>query len=84
MSDELIERHRIAVATARLIEAGLVVGSEPVEGVCPCCEAIGQIAKRRLNTAYVSEECNWLISCEGCYQDGIEHFAELWDTYYHG
>lgn len=53
--------------------------------VCPCCEQLmPDVRKRRKNTAYVNDESNWLICCGACFQDMLEYYAELWDTYYYG
>ena len=81
------ERHHLAVTTARLVGAGLVIGQFLEESFCPCCgRQAFDVAKRRRNTAYCEsrEAENWLISCKECFVEDTEHFAELWDTYYAG
>jgi hypothetical protein len=39
--------------------------------------------KRRRNTAYADEECNWLNPCcDACYMEDHNHYADLWAGYY--
>jgi len=35
-----------------------------------------------MNTAYVNEESNWVTCCDECFAETVEHFADLWATYY--
>jgi len=42
------------------------------------------IKKRKLNTAYVDEEQNWIVSCKTVYEEAIEYYKERWDDYYSG
>jgi len=50
------------------------------------CEHCGRfsrnVRRRRLNTAYVDEESNWLFGCLECYDRATEYFEQLWDEYY--
>jgi hypothetical protein len=77
LNDEL-EKHHLNLVTASLVTSGLLISDLPVIQKCPCCEIEGVVTKRRLNTAYVHEESNWMTSCERCFQDTVEHFADLW------
>ena len=55
----------------------------PVFNECPCCGVVTtDVMIRRLNTAYVNDICNYLQSCESCYMDAYEYYADLWTTYY--
>ena len=88
-TEEVIRRHQINVGYRRMVEAGIeVAGNQPEERPthCPCCkrENNGDVANRRLNTAYVKDELNWLLSCFECHQEAVEQYKELWDTYHHG
>ena len=52
---------------------------------CPCCgDCSGTVERRRRNTAYVDDECNFLNSCQECKDLDDEQFAELWAEYYAG
>lgn len=52
-------------------------------GVCPCCKSyMPDIATRRINTAYVNDELNWQTSCGECFLETVDHYNELWDTYW--
>lgn len=68
--------------------AGTEVEVENLPPICPICNLPDYktgsqvIAKRRLNTAYVDDELNWLVSCLDCYNEQYEWYAELWDYYY--
>jgi hypothetical protein len=57
-------------------------------GFCSCCgtwfNKRGSINKRRLNTAYVEESSNWIISCEDCFNEGLTYYQERWDDYHRG
>jgi hypothetical protein len=54
-------------------------------GHCNCCGRYFMYPeRRRLNTAYVNEESNWLTSCQECYDEACDHYAELWNDYYGG
>ena len=41
-----------------------------------------EIQRRRLNTAYVNEESNWLTSCLDCFKETWDYYQELWDDFY--
>lgn len=52
---------------------------------CPCCgRYLEDVENRRLNTAYESEESNWILSCRECYDEAVAYYAEMWDEYYSG
>lgn len=40
------------------------------------------VKRRRLNTAYVDEESNYLTSCLSCYWETVDYYQDLWDDYY--
>ena len=67
---------------ARLISAGLNISTKERIRICPHCQHIGFVAKRRLNTAYADDASNWTVGCRECFQDAVDHFNELWETYY--
>lgn len=82
---EEIKRWRINTTTAHMVGAGLRIESPPQECVCPCCKTHkDDVATRRLNTAYAADESNWLESCGTCFEEAVEHYQDLWDTYYGG
>ena len=68
--------------------AGMQVNDEPLPYLCPRCgqpdydSGLAVIAKRRLNTSYVDDKNNWLISCVGCFEEIYEQYAEMWSEYY--
>ena len=76
-----------AQATIDFIEATLdtvdaVVGSSMK---CPCCEKeADEIERRRMNTAYVDDDSNWMISCLPCFDEMEEYWQERWDDYNRG
>lgn len=41
-----------------------------------------ELQRRRLNTAYVDEELNWMTSCEAAYEESVSYYKELWTDYY--
>lgn len=50
---------------------------------CPVCdEWVDTLGYRRMNTAYVREEDNWLWSCERCWEESEEYWAERWIEYW--
>ena len=51
---------------------------------CFGCGKWGWMERRRLNTAYVDKKKNWMVSCQKCYDDTCEYYAEQWDIFYHG
>jgi hypothetical protein len=51
---------------------------------CPECNEIvpkKEIEKRKMNTAYVNEEENYLTSCIKCFDEIEERWKELWETH---
>lgn len=38
--------------------------------------------KRRLNTAFIEEELNWICSCKDCYEEEVAYYKEMWLEYY--
>ena len=68
--------------------AGFQVSDEMLPERCPLCGQpdydSGQavIAKRRLNTAYVDDKKNWLVSCESCFEERVAEYQEMWDEYW--
>lgn len=81
MLDEL-EEHRFKTGFATIVNHGYRPVGEVVDIVCPCCQRFMLIRKRRLNTAYVNDESNWMISCDNCYEEAVEYYSDLWDMYY--
>lgn len=50
---------------------------------CPCCEQYRRtVENRRLNTAYVDDTRNYLISCKKCYDQAYSDYAQMWEDYY--
>lgn len=54
---------------------------EPVK--CVCCGGTAAY-KRRQNTAYLDEESNYCVLCEGCQVEADAYWQERWDEYYAG
>ena len=77
-----LEKHRENMAAKDLINHGFRFGAEFVGIVCPCCHAFSRVDRRRLNTAYVDDERNYLESCRDCFEAEVEHYADLWADYY--
>jgi hypothetical protein len=51
--------------------------------MCPLCAwESDNVAVRRLNTAYVDEISNWMISCQDCFDDTVFQYDEMWKAYY--
>ena len=40
--------------------------------------------KRRQNTAYADDRCNWVFMCDKCGEENDERWQERWDDYYSG
>ena len=51
-------------------------------GYCKCGCFFVYPRRRRLNTAYVNDEQNYIISCLSCYRETIEYYKERWHDYY--
>ncbi|MCP5415007.1 MAG: hypothetical protein H6961_10415 [Chromatiaceae bacterium] len=68
--------------------AGIQNNDEPLPAKCPICgcpdydSGKAVIANRRLNTSYVDDKKNWLISCESCFDEIYDQYAEMWSEYY--
>lgn len=82
MPDKEIEQHRYATMFSTLTNHGLRAHGEFVGLVCPCCHRFRRVERRRLNTAYNDDERNFMVSCDFCYEDAVEHYKDLWEDYY--
>ena len=55
-------------------------------GWCDYCNKIHPfrigIKKRKLNTAYVDDEQNWMISCLPAFLETVGYYKEKWEEYY--
>jgi hypothetical protein len=54
--------------------------------MCPeCRESVPkkEIEKRKMNTAYVNEEENYLTSCNKCFDSIEQHWKEMWENHGH-
>jgi len=51
---------------------------------CRICGKIGIHPTRRMNTAYVNDEQNYVTCCDACYLELLELYQEMWDTYHAG
>jgi hypothetical protein len=81
--EEACERHHLNMAKVKMIHAGVRFEAEETVGICLCCKQERKdVARRRLNTAYVEDKRNWLSSCERCYEEAVEHYQNLWDDYW--
>jgi len=52
---------------------------------CDYCQEFhneGEIIKRRLNTAYINDELNYMTSCLFAYEEAVDYYDELWKDYY--
>lgn len=50
---------------------------------CPCCdEFTTDVMRRRMNTAYVEEESNYITCCLSCFDGVQDHWNERWAEYY--
>lgn len=79
---DAIERHHISTTLAQLIGRGLRIEYAPMQDLCVCCREYKlDVARRRLNAAYANDELNWLDSCGDCFEEAVEHYQDLWDTY---
>jgi hypothetical protein len=57
-------------------------GGEGVEMKCPVCgEERSDVEKRRLPTAYVDVERNFLTSCRACFDEADEYWSEKMQEY---
>ena len=68
--------------------AGETVNDVPLPTNCPICgqpdhsSGTAVVANRRLNTSYVDDEKNWLISCKECFDRMFYQYEEMWADYY--
>jgi len=52
---------------------------------CPVCKKLRadkSVERRRMNTAYINDESNYLTSCRSCFLRSEEYWKEQWDDYY--
>jgi transcription elongation factor Elf1 len=49
---------------------------------CPHCGSTNKVERRRMSTAYVHEESNYLVSCLMCWEQSEADWRELWDEYW--
>lgn len=75
------EKREIGLCTMAKLGVKIIRDKE-AWGTCPCCGCFGLIGKRRLNTRYVEEESNWLLSCLTCHEEAISYYNDLWEEYY--
>lgn len=43
-----------------------------------------EIQKRRLNSAYIDDDKNWMTSCIDAYEEAVSYYEDLWHDYYSG
>ena len=79
---DALEKHFLATRTARAVQAGLDISEPSQQAECLGCHRVTAVRRRRMNTAYVNEESNWVTCCDECFAETVEHFADLWATYY--
>ena len=51
---------------------------------CKTYHNVDYFKTRRLNTAYVEDEKNFIYSCENEYTIAYNHYEEMWQDYYGG
>lgn len=52
---------------------------------CCCCGCVGVEPRKRLNTAYLNDECNWqAYACPLCSMEIDDYWTERWQEYYRG
>lgn len=53
-------------------------------GRCPYCGMwlMYSVEYRRLPTSYQDEECNWITSCDFCYEEAYTAYADLINEMY--
>ena len=57
----------------------------PGLGFCPMCgRCFQKIERRRLCTAYVDDERNYVKTCEDCFVETNDYYHGLWMEYYNG
>lgn len=49
---------------------------------CPGCNRRRLVKRRRLNTAFVDDKKNFLLSCWECFQNEWDYYADQWSDYY--
>ena len=52
-----------------------------------CCgegfnDCKGEVKKRSQNTQYQDPESNWVTSCEACFKEIEDRWAEQWNDYW--
>lgn len=56
-----------------------------VSEVCQGCDKTGpEVMRRRQNTQYADESCNFAVLCHDCQKDADEYWNERWAEYYAG
>ncbi len=52
-------------------------------GYCPQCgRYLHWPKRRRMNTAYIDDKCNYSKTCLVCYRETIAYYNEMWRDYY--
>lgn len=79
-----LDRFAAWLAEERLPQTAISVTSSGVQileadtGTCPRCRrGKAEIMQRRLYPVY-ADESNWLLSCEECWQEMVDHYNDLW------
>lgn len=69
---------------AHMVSSGLDLSESTMLYACPICEQQKgeSIRKRRLNTAYADDAENWIICCQECFDERVDHYKELWKEAY--
>lgn len=50
---------------------------------CPSCGKHGRdVCRRRMNTAYVNDESNFITECDSCFADTEDYWAEMCQEHY--
>jgi len=61
--------------------APMLYGEQPRR--CPVCRRWARdLSNRRLNTMYVEDASNWMLSCSGCYEMAYRNYADQWAEYW--
>ena len=83
-SQNEIEKHVDNLRFKTCVNAGMRFEGEPsLQKVCAGCgRQTGDIARRRLNTAYANDAFNYAVCCSDCYEEAVAYYQDLWDAYY--
>ena len=84
MNTARVELEHLKVITACLVTGGLRIVDESNDAATCGCGATEGVERRRLNTAFADDESNWATCCDVCFGQLVDHYADLWDLYYHG